>query len=330
MHRTLCALVSFLLVVPALAEGPVATVGERTITQAELEKHVKSKLVEIDNQRYEALKEGLDEMVAEELFAQEAKARGVTPEALEKSEIEAKAAAPSDAEIQQVYDANKEQLGGQALDAVKPRIVEFLKGQKAAERHEAFIGELKGKYKTTVALKPPVIDVQAAGRPQRGGASAAVTIITFSDYECPYCKRAEKTVEQVEKAYGDKVRVVFRDFPLSFHARAQPAAEAANCANAQGKFWEYHEKLFAASPDLTDEKFKALAAEVGLDAGKFAQCLEKREFKAAVEKDMQDGASVGVTGTPAFFINGRMLSGAQPFEKFKEIIDEELARAGKS
>jgi protein-disulfide isomerase len=329
MHRF--ALVSvFLLAVPLVcAAEPVATVAGTPISREDLEKHVKPKLVEIENQRYEALSEGLDEMISEQLFEKEAKSRNVTVEQLEATEITAKVAEPSDAEVQKVYDENKSQLGNQTLDQVKPRIVEFLKQQKAGERQQAFVDELKAKYKTTVSLKPPVVEVSAAGRPARGPDKAPITIIEFSDYQCPYCKRAHVTVEQVMQTYGDKVKLVYRDYPLPFHENARPAAEAAACANAQGKFWEYHQKLWGAS-DLSTEKLKAMAGEIGLDQKKFDECLAKQEFKAVIDKDIADGASVGVSGTPAFFINGRMLSGAQPFEKFKEVIDEELARSSKS
>jgi protein-disulfide isomerase len=134
------------------------------------------------------------------------------------------------------------------------------------------------------------------------------------------------TVQEVMKTYGDKVRLVHRDFPLPFHPQARPAAEAARCAEAQGKFWEYHSKLFA-SQDLSTEKLQALATEVGLDRAKFDACVSKQQFNEGIDKDVADGTDAGVTGTPAFFINGRMLSGAQPFEKFKEVIDEELARS---
>jgi protein-disulfide isomerase len=308
------------------ADAPVATVGSRTIGRAELEDHVRAKLIEVENQRYEALREGLDEMIGESLIQQEAKARGVTPEALSQQEIAAKIAAPTDAEVQKVYEENKKELGGQSLEQVKPRILEYLKEQKGEERRQAFIDELKKKYKTSVALRPPTVKVETAGRPERGGgAKAPVTIVTFSDYECPYCKRAENVVDQVMKAYGDKIRLVFRDYPLPFHEHARGAAEAANCANAQGKFWEYHAKLFASSPALSPENLKAYAKEVGLDQAKFDDCLSKTPYKAAIDKDIADGGKVGVNGTPAFFINGRSLSGAQPFEKFKEVIDEELA-----
>jgi protein-disulfide isomerase len=316
---------------PAANAGqPLATVGDRTITQGDVEKHVAARLIELDNERYEALRQGLDELVAEELFAQEAKARGVTPEALEEQEIVAKIPEPNDADVQKVYDENKDRLQGQTLDQIKPRIVAYLKQQGDAQRREAFITELRAKHKTTIALKPPVVEVATAGRPEKGGKNAPVTIIEFSDYECPFCKRAEGVVDQVMSTYGDKVKVVFRDFPLPFHANARPAAEAANCANAQGKFWEYHGKLFANQSALTPDKLNGYATEVGLDGSKFSECLAQKPHAAAIDKDIEDGQKVGVSGTPAFFVNGRMLSGAQPFEKFKELIDEELAAAGKS
>jgi protein-disulfide isomerase len=312
----------------ARAEDIVATVGSTQITRAALEKNVKAKLVEIDNERYEALKEGLDEMVADELFAQEAKAKGVSVEQLEKQEVEGKVADPTDAEIQQVFDANKAQLGGQTLDQVKPRIVEFLKGQKGEARKAAYVSELKAKYKTTVALKAPVVDVATAGRPEKGPKDAPILMIAFSDYECPYCRRAEDTVEQVLKAYEGKIRYVFRDYPLPFHKNAKPAAVAAGCANQQGKFWEYNQKLFKA--DLSPEGLKKTATEVGLDSGKFDACLAKNDTKT-IDQDIADGGAVGVNGTPAFFINGHSLSGAQPFDAFKDVIDQELAaKAGKS
>ncbi len=318
-----------LAVLPALAaaEPPVATVAGHPITRTELEAHVKPKLVEIENQRYEAMREGLDELIAAELLKLEAKARGISIDELGKKEVEDKAGEPTDAEIQQVYDDNKEQLGNEPLETVKPRLVEYLKQQKGEMRRQEFLGELRGKYKTTVALQGPVVKVGTGGRPERGGGpKAPVTIIAFSDYECPFCKRASGALEQVLTTYGDKVRLVYRDFPLPFHAHARPAAEAARCAQAQGKFWEYHAKLLA-SEDLGEDKLKEMAGEVGLDRTKFDECLAKQEFKAAIDQDIADGGSVGVSGTPAFFVNGHMLSGAQPFEKFKEVIDEELARA---
>jgi protein-disulfide isomerase len=316
-----------LVAVASAAEPPVATVGTHPITRAELETHVRPKLAQLERQRYDMLREGLDELIAEELMKQEAKARNITPDALEKQEITDKVPEPTDAEIQEVYDDNKDDLDNATLDSVKPRIVEYLKQQKAADRREAFLTDLKSKYKTTVSLAAPVVKVGTGGRAGRGGGpNAPVTIVAFSDYECPFCKRAESTVDQVMKTYGDKVRIVHRDFPLPIHAHARQASEAANCANAQGKFWEYHDKLFAAD-DLSDDKLKTLAGDLGLDRAKFDECFDKQQFKKAIDQDIADGTVAGVSGTPAFFINGHLLSGAQPFEKFKEVIDEELAHA---
>ena len=202
----------------------VATVGDKKITRAQLEDEIRAKLIELDNQRYDALREGLDGMIAQELLKREAAARGTTPEALTTEEIEKKAPEPSDADIQKVYDENKAQLGGQTLEQIKPRIVQYLKGQKQDERRTAFIAELKKKYPTSVALKPPVVDVAAAGRPERGPKNASVTIIEFSDYQCPFCQKAEDVVDQVMKTYADKVRLVYRDYPLPFHPNARPAS----------------------------------------------------------------------------------------------------------
>jgi len=312
----------------SLAEAPLATVGGRSITLNEVEVRMKPRLVEIDNQRYEILRDGLDEIIADEVLKQEAKSRGITVEVLEDREIVKKTTAPTEEEIKQVYEENKEALNNAPYETAKPYIIDVLKQQNATVRKGELVDQLRKKYKAQIALRPPVVEVGTGGRAARGGANAPVTIISFSDYECPYCKRAETTVEQVITTYGDKVKFVHRDFPLSFHQHAQQAAEAARCAEAQGKFWEYHKKLFA-SEDLSTAKLKAMAKETGLDQKKFDECLDKQQFKDAVAKDMADGSAVGVSGTPAFFINGRMLSGAQPFDKFQEVIDEELAQPQK-
>jgi protein-disulfide isomerase len=307
------------------ADETVAVVGGTAISRAALEAHVKPRLIEIDSERYEALREGLDELIAEQLLEKEAKARGVTVEALVKADVTDKIADPPDAKIQEVYDANKEQLGNASLDQVRGRIVDFLKAQEAQEKQGELLATLRTKYPTSVKLRAPVVEIGEGGRPARGPATAPIKIVEFSDYECPFCKNAEPTVEKVMETYGDKIRLVFRDYPLPFHANAKPAAMAAACAEEQGKFWEYHDKLFT-SAKLDADTLRALAGELALDQAKFDTCLAEAKYASVVEKDMADASAVGVRGTPAFFINGRMISGAQPFEKFQEIIDEELAR----
>lgn len=153
-----------------------------------------------------------------------------------------------------------------------------------------------------------------------------VIIEEFSDFQCPYCAKAVDTIKQIKQAYGDGVEVQFNQFPLSFHANAKKAAEASECARDQGKFWEYHDKLFANQSSLAVENLKQYAVDLGLDAEKFNSCLDSGEKAQKVEDDIAKGTAKGVTGTPAFFINGRLISGAQPFDAFKKIIDEEIGK----
>jgi len=154
-----------------------------------------------------------------------------------------------------------------------------------------------------------------------------VTIVEFQDFHCPFCKRVQATIGELLARYGDKVKVVHRDFPIdSLHPLARKGHEAARCANEQGKFWAYHDLLYANAPKAGPEHLKAFAQEVGLNLPAFEQCVSSRKYRAAVQKDVDDGHGLGVTGTPTFFVNGRLLSGAQPFENFARMIDEELER----
>lgn len=161
----------------------------------------------------------------------------------------------------------------------------------------------------------------------KGGENAPVTIVEFSDYECPYCRRfALETLPQIKAQYIDtgKAKLVFRDFPLSFHTNAQKAAEAAECAGDQGKYYEMHDKLFESGVAGGVSSFKQYAAELGLDVTKFSQCLDSGKTAAETSKDLNDGQNFGVTGTPAFFINDKVIVGAQPFAVFEQIIEQEL------
>jgi protein-disulfide isomerase len=323
---------AFALILPVAAfaddgapDEVVATVGGQSITRAELEKSVRAQLIEVDNQRYEILEEGLDNLVSEKLLSMEAVAQGKTLDAFQQELMTATVDEPSDEEVQKVYDDNRAELGDKALDEVKGRIVEYLKGQQRAQRAQALLTDLRARHQTVIKLSPPVIEVSDGGREARGPADAPITIIAFSDYECPFCKRGEETIKQVVAAYGDKVRYIHRDYPLPFHKNARKAAESARCAGKQGKFWEFYDALWTAEA-LSDEKLTEIATGLSLDKATFDTCVSEGQTRHLVDEDMQAGGEVGVSGTPAFFINGRILSGAQPFDRFKSIIDAELAR----
>jgi protein-disulfide isomerase len=171
------------------------------------------------------------------------------------------------------------------------------------------------------------VKVATAGRPARGPEDAKVTVVEFVDYECPFCGRfARDTLPQIEREYGSRIRYVSRHFPLPSHSNAMRSAIAAECADRLGRFWEYHEHLFQHQDQLDDRGLARMARQVGMDGGAFRSCTRSKEAKAAVEKDAADGRKYGVTGTPAFFINGAPLTGAQPFEAFKAAIDAELKK----
>ena len=190
--------------------------------------------------------------------------------------------------------------------------------------------DLKAKHHVQVALEAPElprVEVEAKG-PSRGPANAPVTIVEFSDFQCPYCGREVPVIDRILKEYDGKVRLVFRHYPLDFHTFAGKAAEAGACAQDQGKFWELHDKMFGNQNKLAVEDLKGYAKSVGIDAGKFDKCLDSGEKAAMVSADEKDGESAGVSGTPAFFINGIFINGAVPYEQFKEAVDRELKGKG--
>ena len=165
------------------------------------------------------------------------------------------------------------------------------------------------------------------GYPYKGNPDAKVTVVEYSDYQCPFCRRAEPTVSQLLTEYGDKIRFVYRDYPLQFHQRAMPASIAAHCGAEQGKYWQFHENLMKEQGDLSDDDLKKRATAIGLDGAKFAACFEAKKVQPAIDVAFKEGQSLGVTGTPSFFVNGRMIVGAKPIDEFKALIQEELDRA---
>jgi protein-disulfide isomerase len=314
-------------------QGPgdvVATVGSVKITLAELDERAMQAptssfpQLRLSQAVYEARRSALDTMVGDLLIDQEAKARGIDRSALIEQEITAKAPAVTEADVAAWYQANQARVQGATLDQVRGPIRALLTQDAAQTAREHFVDTLRTKTSVRVSLEPPRLKVETANRPARGPADAPIEMIEFSDFECPYCLRANPTVNQVLSTYGDKIRFTYRHFPLGFHPDARPAAEAAQCANEQGKFWPYHDKLFANPGHLSPADLRQTAETIGLDMARFGQCVDTHKYKADVDADVAAGEAVGVDGTPAFFINGRMVSGAQPFELFKRVIDEEL------
>jgi protein-disulfide isomerase len=313
------------------ANDVVASVGSTSITLTQVDDRAMQQpasnfaSMKLSQAVYEARRAALDEIVGNILLDQEAKARSMDRMALVEQEISNKVTAISDLDVAAWYQANQARVQGATIDQVRAPIRALLTQERMQTARRQYLDTLKAKTPVKVSLEPPRQKVAAADRPTRGPANAPVEIIEFSDFQCPYCLRANPVVNEVLSAYGEKIRFTYRHYPLGNHSNARPAAEAAQCANEQGKFWPFHDRLFATSNHLSTDDLKQDAATLGLDTAKFNACVDSHKYKADVDADVVAGDEAGVDGTPAFFINGRMISGAQPFEVFKRIIDEELA-----
>ena len=307
---------------------PLAEVNGETITTEELNRALGAKLAKLEEQIYDLKRRELDSLIEQRLFAQEAAKRKLSVAALLDAEVTAQVGLVTEKEIEDFYQANKSRMRGDDTD-IRQKIRAFLQQQKLNARREAFVESLRSEGRVVVRLQPPIairVQVSTEGAPIRGAAEAPVTIVEFSDFECPFCKQTNPTLKQLLERYPGKVRLAYRDFPLdSIHPQARRSAEAARCARDQGKFWEYHDVLFTQSPQLALEDLRRYAVQVGLDVTKFDGCLAAGVHKATVQRDLDEGNRLGVTGTPAFFINGRTLTGAQPLEAFARLIEQELA-----
>jgi protein-disulfide isomerase len=267
------------------------------------------------------LNQVFESFAREEVLKMEASSHNQTVEQFVKASL----TTPQETEIVAVYQMYKDKLGGKSLEQARPSIVEFLTSQK----REEFISKVMDKYSISVVTeKPERQTVQEKSNPFLGPKDAKVTIIEFSDFECPFCQKSQDVNKILREKYKGKIKWVFRDYPLPFHGNAMFAHIAANCANKQGKYWEYFEELFQNTGNLSREKVLSLAAKVGLNSSEFNKCAEDAsgEVVSEIQSDINDGKEVGVNGTPAFFINGIMLEGAQPLQNFEKIIEEELKK----
>jgi protein-disulfide isomerase len=310
--------------------APAAEVSGETIAVAEVDAWLKEQLFDqATNGRdpaklYEMRSGALDDMINERLLEREAAPLGLTPEELVRHETE-KRVSVSDQELIAFYEENKEHMGDVAFEEVMPRIRQHLQQQRQLVAGKEYVHALREAASVEIHLDAPRVEVEAKG-PSLGPDDAPVTIIEFSDYRCGFCRRAELVLRQLLERYPSGVRLVSRNFPLN--QVSQGASEAAACANEQGRFWEFRERLFAAGGKLDAESLQQYASDAELDLEAFQTCVEERRFRTDVETDLADGRRAGVSGTPAFFVNGIHVRGARPLEDFVAIIEKELERSG--
>jgi protein-disulfide isomerase len=320
---------------PSPASSPdqvVAEVAGRQVTLKEVdakwEAFDAAERARVTQLMYQNRRNMLDQVVGDILIENAAKAASLSVDAYVSADAAKRMVPVTEAEIVQFFEANRDRAQGRTLEQLRGQIKDFLDSQRTLQARAQLVTELKAKSAgVKVMLDPPRYTVATAAiDPVRGPASAPITIVEFSDYQCPFCARVNPTLEQVRKTYGDQVKIVFKDFPLPNHPQAPKASEAGHCANEQGKYWELHDLMFANQRALNVPDLKQYASGLGLDMAKFNQCLDSGKHAGLVASGLAQGESMGVNSTPTLYINGRVLIGAQPFEAFKQIIDEELAR----
>lgn len=308
----------------------VATVGDDVISMADLEQSAAAELAGLEQQRHRLLDQKLAQLIADRLLAREAKKRGVTVDALLREEVSAKVPPVPEADVAAFMTQNRARMPRGNEAELKARVADFLQRQQVNQRREAYVASLRAQTPVQVHLKAPEpirVQIDPSQGYARGPREAPVNIVEFSDFRCPFCKEVVATLKQLAAQYPDRVRWVFRDFPIpALHPDAPLAHEAARCAGEQGKFWPYHDVLFERATDVSPTALKQYAAEIGADRAAFDQCLDSHKYRAAVNADIEAGSKVGVTGTPTFFINGEVLVGNQPLGDFQRVIERELAR----
>ncbi len=274
------------------------------------------------------LKNTLGEFAQDKLFEIVAEDKKIKPSEVLKEGFIARE--PGEQELLSVYNTYKAQFKGKSFSDVKDQISGLLKNQQEQEHNQKVYKEIIAKYPVEFLIREPEavrVSVEKKNNPTIGKASAKVTIIEFSDFECPFCKRSQDVNRRLREKYKDEVEWVFRDFPLPFHENAMYAHIAANCTIPQGKYWETFEVLFENSGNLSASNVDYLVTKAGVDKQKYQECMkDKSKIQAEVQSDIDDGQKVGVNGTPAFFINGIFVSGALPFESFDDIIQKELKK----
>ena len=306
----------------------VATVAGQPVSEQELLDTLgPQKVMQMRKQDYETKSAALDSLIRLKLVQAEAKKRGISPEELMKQEVESKVADPTDGEVEAFFLGRNQE--GVRFEDVKEQFRDALKQLKLLKARRAYADTLRTNTDVAVMLRPPSVNVAYDPARVKGNPDAPVTIVEFSDFQCPFCKAAESTLKEVLTKYSGRVKLAFLDFPLrEIHPKAQGAAEAARCAAEQGKFWEYHDALYADQSKLEGAELVTSAVALNMDEKSFRACLDSDKFKSEIEADREQGIKIGVTGTPGFFINGIFLSGAQPQAEFEKIIDSQLALLG--
>jgi protein-disulfide isomerase len=307
---------------------PIAIVDGQPIYEQDLMSVAGPSLLDLRKQEYKLKSEALNQSIRRKLIEVEAKKKGLSTDELLKQEVDSKISDPSDDEAKGYYLAVKNETS-LPFEQIKSQVKELMRSAEVEQARERYADSLRDRVSVSILLQPPVVQVDYDPARVRGNADAPVTIVEFADFQCPFCSWAQPVLKDVLAKYKGKVKLAYRDFPLSqIHQHAEIAAESSRCALGQGKYWEMHEAMYAYQSKLEEAALVKTATDLGMDRKSFESCLQSGKYKAEVQRDVLAGSQAGVNATPTFFINGEFLSGAQSTADFTRIIDRQLSASG--
>jgi protein-disulfide isomerase len=303
-------------------QSAVAAIDGKSFTYADLDQKEGAKLLQARDQYYRAERQALDALIDDNLLQAEADRQKITVDELLKRNVEDKVKDPTDDQLEVFYEGLNTD---KSFADVKDKILESIRQRRIAKLRGEYIKSLRQQANIQIFLDPPTEQVAVGDAPLQGPRTAPVTIIEFADYECPYCQKIHPELKKLESDFPDKVAIAYKDFPLPMHKHAEKAAEAARCAGDQGKYWEFHDTLFEKG-GLDVSELKETAIALKLDSTKFDKCLDSSEEADAIQKTVDEGQRLGLSGTPSFFINGHFVSGATNYATLREMVEQELSR----
>lgn len=314
---------------PAPSKDIAASIAGDKVMVKDLEAGIESDLYDAEIKVYEIKMGKLQSMLLERFMNADPNKKGLSNDEYLNKYI-AKDIKVSENDIAN-FVKEKQIPQEQVNPEIKERIKQYIEMEAKKNAVDKWLAEKTKKSPVEVYLqKPqrPVFDVQIKNAPQKGNENAKITVVEYSDFQCPFCSRAAKIITELEKKYGNKLKVVFKNYPLPFHNQAKIAAEAAQCANEQGVkyFWKLHDAMFADQTKLDRDNLFATAKKIGLKEDAFKVCLDSGKLRSVIESDIAEGQKLGIKSTPTFFINGKIINGAQPIEVFTEVIDEDLSK----
>lgn len=303
-----------------------------SISAQDIQEEAQSKMFKLRKEEYEIQKRVAYDMALKEIVKLEAKKKKLNEKVLVETYVEKNFQPPTEATLQEYYKYNQKSFN-KSFQAARQEIHEQVARYTKKNLEDRYYQELAKNYKLRVELKeplPPHVEIDTKNEPFWGNSNAKVVVVEYSDFECPYCQRMQPDAQRIRKEYKDKIKWVFKDFPLSFHRNARKAHIAANCASEQDKFFEYQSKIFVPSADLSPQNLMTSASDIGLNITQFKKCLadQNGERSKEIDVDIQTGSESGVRGTPTVFINGRLATQFRSYQGMKQAIDEELERVG--